>query len=82
MTKLKQCPDCLAVEAFKRKIEQSGRKWIPSKTPCDRCGGSGRVKDDYRDKPGKRRKDMSGAEWYEADREDEWKQYVNDRPID
>jgi DnaJ-class molecular chaperone len=66
MTKLKNCPDCAAIEAFKQRIEKSGRKWIPSQKPCDRCNGSGKVKD-YPSKPDKRRKDMSGEEWMEED---------------
>jgi DnaJ-class molecular chaperone len=66
MTKLKNCPDCAAIEAFKQRIEKSGRKWIPSQKPCDRCNGSGKVKD-HPSKPVKRRKDMSGEEWMEED---------------
>ncbi len=74
------CPNCAAMEAFRKAIIDSKLKRpLPSENrSCKRCNGSGKVLDD-RDKfkrEKKRRKDMSGDEWDAEERAREWDHYI------
>lgn len=64
--KTRPCAMCAAVEALRRVIAKGAH---PKKyPPCQYCGGSGVVADNARPRRlEKRRKDMSGEEWTEAD---------------
>jgi hypothetical protein len=76
-----KCPDCAAIEAFKKAVESRGWKWS-GQQPCKACKGSGIVPD--RPRPLKpRKKDLSGDEWLAADRQAEWEHYImNERKDD
>ena len=64
--KTRPCAMCEAVKAIKRIVPKQRH---PSSTPpCQYCGGSGVVADNARPRRlEKRRKDMTGEEWTEAD---------------
>ena len=70
MTRLITCPDCAAKAAFNQALLKANKTNNHfHQAYCNRCRGSGKIRDD-RDKNRrfeKRRKDMSGEEWTEAD---------------
>ncbi len=69
-----KCPDCAAIEAFRKQVEARGWKWGGQET-CKSCKGSGVVPDVSRAlKP--RLKDLSGEEWVQADLDREWEYYI------
>lgn len=85
MTKLRNCPDCAVMKAFREAvIQQKGWRAAPEIEFCKKCKGSGKVLDD-RDKHkryGKRKKDMSGDEWDAEERAREWDHYITfERPL-
>lgn len=63
--KTRPCAMCAAVEALRRVIAKGAHpKKFP---PCEYCGGSGVVPDKPQRRRDKRRKDMTGEEWTEAE---------------
>lgn len=67
-----KCPTCAVNDAIKKHLEKE-KGWRVTLT-CKVCKGTGQVPD----APARvetRRKDMSGIEWLEADRKDEWEYY-------
>ncbi len=58
------CALCEAVKAIERKF---GKHMQARPRNCEHCGGTGQVRDIRKKHYEKRRKDMTGEEWTEAD---------------
>jgi len=70
-----KCPSCAVNAALRKQVEAKG--WTLKPTPCKVCKGAGEIPD-HTPLPAKRLKDLSGEEWTERSRADEWKEYLND----
>jgi hypothetical protein len=62
--KTKPCALCEAIKAIERKF---GKRAQMGPKNCEACGGTGLVPDIKHHRYEKRRKDMTGEEWTEAD---------------
>lgn len=70
MWKTIKCPYCFSFSEFAKREALQGRTFIPDE--CEFCHGTDQFKAFYPQH--KRRKEMSGTEWLEADSNSEWRQ--------